>query len=142
MQIRRMEKKDAPAIYEIGINEKNLHGSEENDFWSVEELRNWIDSKDDMLLVASEDNKMVGFIMSAVHKPTSKVDIEYIWVHEDFRGTGLSKKLLDAIIKKFNEIGLLYVSALANNTNDRAVNFFENNGFKKGFSFYWMDKNL
>ena len=142
MQIRRMEKKDAPIVHKIGNNEKNLYPSEGDEFWDVEQLEDWTDSKDDILLVASEDNKIVGFILSILHKPTGNVEIESIWVHEDFRGTGLSKKLLNMAIDELKKKSLIYIFALMKNTNDTATKFFIDNGFTKSFGFYCIYKYL
>lgn len=137
-KIRDMKESDIEAIHKIGISIKEFEVSPNmKGFWSKEQIKNWIKSKNDVMLVA-EDEGIVGFIMAVLHKPTGKATIENLWVDKNQRGKNLGSKLLKVCIKKLKKNGCIYVNAMTKVTNSPITKFLQKNGFDKGYDFYWM----
>ena len=141
MKIRKIQNKDINKIYQLGIDEKEFEVSEDMLFWSKKQLKKWISSNDDVLLVAEDNKKIVGFIMSAIHKPTQKVTIENIYVVEEYRKKGLAKKLLNETLKIFRKKGIKFINAFVDDKNTASFNFFKKNNFKVFSKFYWVYKD-
>lgn len=66
--------------------------------------------------------------------------VENIFVSPQFREQGVAKKLLDSAMDTIGSMSCEYVCALMD--DDKAIKFYESNGFKKGRNFEWLDKVL
>jgi len=142
MQIRKMEEKDIETVYEMLQNIEEFRVSKESKMgeWVKQSLKNWIKNKDDEMLVAEENGEVVGFIFTTAHKPSGKATIENIFVKEEFRGKGISKKLLDECIARLKKKGINYFCSLVKENNKKAFEFFKSNNFTEGYKFVWMEK--
>lgn len=73
------------------------------------------------------DEILVGFIYSSVIY--ERAEIEYFVVREDYRGSGLAGELLDFLISEISNGENISLEVRCN--NERALNFYLKNGFKK-----------
>lgn len=143
LTIRQMKKEDIEFVYSICDKEPffqispNFHG-----VWSKEQLESWINSKDDVLLVAEEQDEIIGFIMIAHHKPTGKSTIENMWISNNHRKKGIAQRLFDDGLKYIKNKGSNYICAMADKENPKILNFLQKNDMDKGHSFYWMSKGI
>lgn len=77
-----------------------------------------------------------GFVLAGVHSDSSMwkhrewAEIEALFVDKEWRGSGLAQELLDAVYdwaeKQGQSVVQLYVTA----TNERAINLYQNEGFR------------
>jgi ribosomal protein S18 acetylase RimI-like enzyme len=140
--IRKMKISDIDFILRVGKREEGFKVSEKSSgFWDKNQLTNWINSKDDVMLVADE-RKIVGFIMSSLHKPTGKATFENMWVSPEFRRKGLATKMTQIMIKKLKENGADYICGMSKIENENIINFLMKEGFDKGYKFFWMGKKV
>lgn len=141
MNIRKAITSDVDAIHAIGnaVNEFNVSDVVVT-FWPKHILHNIIDSKTDLLLIAEEKDEIVGFIIVNASPIFKKAIVENIFVSPQSREQGVAKKLLDSAMETITLMGYEYVCALM--SDDRAISFYESNGFKKGRNFTWLDKVL
>ena len=143
IKIRTMEILDIPEIIKIGKSVEEFRvDSKIKGFWSEKQLRNWIKSEKDSLIVAEKNNKIIGFVMFAHHVPTGKVTWENAWIDNDFRGTGLIEKLTRKGIEDLKKKGANYVCGLAKTDNFASIKFLEKNKFMKGFDFSWLHRKI
>ena len=83
--IRKAEIEDITNLENIGSKEKYfIVDPELSGFWSDKELKNWILSDNDTILITEHNKEIIGFIMISHHVPTSKATLENIWVKKDF----------------------------------------------------------
>jgi ribosomal protein S18 acetylase RimI-like enzyme len=140
--IRKMKVSDIDFILEVGKREEEFRVSKKlGGFWSKDQLTAWINSKDDVMLIA-EEKEIVGFIMSSLHKPTGKATFENMWVNPNFRRKGLATKMTQIMIKKLKENGAEYICGMSKVENESIINFLMKEGFDKGYPFFSMGKKI
>lgn len=143
MEIRAATKKDVVILETIGKSIKEFQVDPKIEgFWSIDQLTNWVASKDDVCLLAEENGEVVGFALFAHHVPTGKVTWENCWVHQDHRGSCLVSDLTKEGLKQLKEKGATYICGLAEIENISSQKFLEKNGFQKGFDFVWLHRGL
>lgn len=138
-----MNKNDIPEIMKISRNIDEFQvdpNFKEN--WSKEQLSNWIKSKRDIMFVAEEGKEIIGFIMLAHHVPTGKVTWENAWVKPNQRGKNIAGKMYKKAEKQLKKLGATYICAMARPTNKASKRMQEKLGFKEGYGFAWMHKNI
>lgn len=138
-----MELKDIKEVLSIGkkVAEFSVDDAVEG-FWTMEQLTNWIASEKDVLLVAEEDGRIVGFVTFAHHVPTGKVTFENGWVDKKYRGTGMIKDLTIEGLKRLKKVGATYICGLAKNDNLASIKFAQKLNFSKGFDFAWLHRKI
>lgn len=145
IKARRMETGDVEQVYSSGIKveefEVSLEEAKESPFWPKNVLYEWVKS-DDVLLVAEDGEKIVGYILTRLHQPTGKADIENIFVDENYRKQGIASMLLSECLKQLKSKGARYVCVLTKTNNKSTIEFLKKNNFNKGYEFVWMDKFL
>lgn len=140
IEVRNLEVADIETVISMGTTEKSF-ATESGVFWTSEQLINWSQSENDVLLVAELEGKIVGFALFASHLPTGKVTWENLYVEPDFRKVGVAKALLERGLSLLNEKGFNYIMLFANtNDKDKFLTFLEKYGFKKGPMVLWIDR--
>ena len=141
MNIRDMEISDIPNVISLAKKESGFNVSEDTEaFWSDVQLRSWVRSGD-VLLVAEEGDQIVGFVLSALHKPTGKVTWENQLVSKDYRGRGVAESLIEELEKRLKEKGATYLHFLVKEDN-RAWKYYVRKSFRLGYKFFWFGKKL
>lgn len=142
MNIRPMNKGDAGAVRVLGVGQKEF-STASGSFWTHEQLEKWCESRTDVLLVAEDDGKIIGFSLYATHIPTGKVTWENLYVDPSARGKDVGKSLIQEAHRLLKEKGYSYV-VLQNNSNDqeRFSKYLEPFGFRPGERVLWMDQFL
>jgi len=143
IKIRKMKISDISEIIKIGLSVEEFKvDSKVRGFWTKEQLENWIKSKKDSLIVAENNNKIIGFVMFAHHIPTGKVTFENGWIEKGFRGNGTIERLVEEGIKDLKKKGANYVVGLTKTNNFASIKFLEKNKFMKGFDFSWLHRKI
>lgn len=140
-KIRRMEKRDLERVYELGSREERFRvGAEETGFWTREQLFNWVGSENDVLLVAENEGRIVGYALSQYHAPTRKATFENLHVDLSYRKSGIGKLLTAELVRSLKEKGA-YICTLVEPDNEAIIKVLEENGFRKGKQTMWMDQS-
>ena len=142
IKIRKMVYFDIPQIIKILKKELNFKVSVNNEVWSKEQLERWVKSKSDVLLIAEQNKKIIGFVMFACHGPTKKVMLENAWVIPEFRGKRVIEKLVKHGLKLLKDKGFIYICSLVKIDNISSIKFLEKLSFIKGFSFSWLYRRI
>ncbi len=127
---------DVDAIWNMGKNVNEFEtASEVVYFWPREILKECIDKKDVIMLVAEAENEIVGFIIVNVNLSLKKSEIENIYVLDSFRNQKIGSQLVTEVIKESKKIGVENICFLSSKDHS----FWEKNGFLLGEDFKWMD---
>ena len=138
--IRKMQLKDVLAVYGLASKEERFQVSGQSCFWSVGQLNIWYESEGDVCLVAEEDGKVIGFVLSQYHKPTGKATIENLFVKEEYRGKGIGRELFAKCSWALKENGATYQCGMVELDNGSILSLLNGVGFGEGKTFVWVDK--
>jgi ribosomal protein S18 acetylase RimI-like enzyme len=140
--IRKMISKDIDAVYDLGFSQKEF-SSDNGSFWTKEQLKNWVGSSNDLLLVAEKDKQIIGFSLYAVHLPTGKVTWENLYVSPADRKLGVASALAKEGLRQIKALGYTYImlGVMAEDQESFTL-LMEKFGFKRGSKVLWMDQLL
>jgi ribosomal protein S18 acetylase RimI-like enzyme len=142
MKIRRMLSKDINEVYNLGVNVNEFSVSLSTNFWSKKELVNWLNNKNDILLIAEDKGYVIGFLFCKFHRQTGNAIIDNVLVKEQYRNKGIGTKLMKTCLKELKSKSCTYVYTLVKPDRKESINFFKKVGFKEGFKFLWVEKKL
>jgi len=88
------------------------------------------DLKNDIILVAKDNNNLVGYIWGSIHErkshKLSKLGyIDELYVVQKFRKQGVVKKLANELFKEFKNKGCNHITTHTDFENDKARQFYE-----------------
>lgn len=112
---------------ESAIGQKEIHSFEDHVFFL-----NHVLNKNNNIYIGIDDNKVVGMIAF------NENEINQLYIHMDYQGKGLGRKLLE--LAKANSKGTLTLYTFE--VNHKAQRFYENNGFKIIGRGYENEENL
>tara|TARA_Y100000310_G_C20464024_1_gene706721 strand:+ start:388 stop:801 length:414 start_codon:yes stop_codon:yes gene_type:complete len=136
MIIRKAELKDCDECEKISnIEEFRLPNGRLPNSKSFEQSLNQI------FLVAEEENKILGLILGN-KLPPDCVYLDLIVIHENFRGKGIGKKLLDAFRKELKEKGFDHYFLVSPSFNKDTLNFYKKNGLIEGKQYTMFCEDL
>lgn len=154
MILKSAEEKDLPIILEI-MNEAILNTTAIYDYKSrnMEYVEAWFTKKqaDNFPVIVCEmDGKAVGYGSFGTFRAWEayKFSVEHsIYVHKDYQGKGIGKKLLQALINAAREGGYHTMIAGIDASNQKSCDFHAQFGFKEagriidaGYKFdKWLD---
>lgn len=142
MLVRKLISNDVSTLLEMATREEGFRVSEDAPcFWSRAQLECWISTGTDVLLGAEEDGRLVGFVLTILHRPTGKVTCENLFVLPEWRGCGIAKALLNEMRKHLKENGATYLHLLVK-TDSSSARFYERMGLTRGFDFVWFEELL
>lgn len=140
--IRKMNIDDVEEVYNLGISQKEF-ATESCVFWTKEQLNRWCQSPSDILIVAEQDKKIVGFSLFATHAPTGKVTWENLYVIPMVRKNGIASALIKEGLRQIRNLGYKYIVGYINaDDQNKYALFVEKFGFKKGNKVLWIDQAI
>ena len=143
MKIRSAEKDDAEEVYNIGTDTEEFEVSDDEDiFWDEDSLEYWFDSQKDVCLVAEDNGEIVGFVLSHIHIPTGKVEIENIFVADSYRERGIASELFKQLLNDYESEDADFAVAITLQDNYKIRKFNQRMGFQKGDTVVWWEYNF
>ena len=141
IEIRKMELRDIDSVYALGTDEKRFKvgGKEQVGFWTKGQLERWVESESDVLIVAEENKRVIGYALSQYHAPTRKATFENLHVDLAYRGQEIGAQLTEKLVYLLRKKGAKYICGLPDPENKAIVKVLEQQGFKKGKTLVWMD---
>lgn len=99
------------------------------------EEHNIFESNHFLLYGAKLNEKYVGYVGACfIPKPDKRLGLMYVdelWVHSDYRGKGISQKLLDKIYEEAEKQGVWRVRLYVGAENDSARRAYKKNGYEE-----------
>jgi len=139
-----MKEADVAAVHASGVNVESFQttGAEatKSPFWPKNRLEKWVQSEEDVLLVAEAEDMIVGYFLSHLHDTTGTAYIENLFVKELYRRQGIGERLLREGVDRIVENGGRYISALTKTDNEAMQELLKKTGFNEGDTFVWMDR--
>jgi len=146
IEVREALPADIEDIVEIWWQLASEHVDRDSEFWrlipehearsSFQEYANELfGTPDHVLLVAEIQGQVAGFIHGSIRTrpPVMKLvtigRIDEVSVHKDFRGQGVGRKILIAILDELKERGLSHVELMVDVDNPAAINLYKSAGF-------------
>lgn len=140
--IRKMTSEDIDTVYTLGVSQKEF-STTNGAFWDKDQLKNWVRSPRDLLLVAEKEKQVIGFSLYASHLPTGKVTWENLYVNPSYRRLGIASALTKEGLKQIKALGYTYIMMAVNAEDQESFSsLMEKFGFKRGSNVLWMDQLL
>lgn len=140
IEIRTATDSDVAIIHRLGEAVDEFHTSDQApNFWPETILRNCIDKKDVIFLVAISGDEIVGFVIVNLNKSLSKALIENIFVVPNFRGQGIGSRLARGAIDAAKSDRYQFIAVLTPPDDEAAIRAYKAAGFSKGGTFLWLD---
>ncbi len=88
----------------------------------------------DDLIIATLDDKVIGFILLIIEKINKNITIDLIAVHKEFRGKNIAKDMISFLENNFNDYNHIIVGTQI--VNIPSINLYESCGFQIDESYY------
>ncbi|KKP58095.1 MAG: GCN5-related N-acetyltransferase [Candidatus Gottesmanbacteria bacterium GW2011_GWA1_34_13] len=132
---------DIDTIWRWGEENWEMWQNPEDKYYPKEQLIKWFSQPDNcLLLVARDGKKTVGMCLSYILN--TWVLIDGLFVEKAYRKQGLAQKLFQETEKLLKEKNHHLLGLLVHENNSYALNFYKKQGYKQGFKFHWMSKEL
>ena len=132
---------DATIMVKWGRESTALKDCKNDTWYSPRTLRSWITHpKEDVILVARDGKKSIG--MCLVHGMRDWVYFSSLYVEKEYRGKGVGTALMTKMNETLKKQKFRDCALLVKETNSEAQDFYRKQGFKKGYLFRWMGKEL
>ncbi|MEX0650315.1 MAG: GNAT family N-acetyltransferase [Candidatus Andersenbacteria bacterium] len=143
MFIQPLTLDDVAEVCRIGLAESAFEVSESDTFWTPDQLSKWVETGEDVLLVAKDnDHKIIGFALSTLHRPTGKATWENLYVNPTARNQGVGMALTEEMTRQLHAKGASYICFFVRAEKDDEITYFTNRGFTQGYNFVWFGKYL
>lgn len=142
IKIRTIKLADVDYLYKTGIKEEGFAVSQTSSFWDKEVLYPWVKNKTDVLLAAEDGGRVVGYVLTQVHKPTSSAIITDIYVEPKRRGKGIGSRLLKECLEQLRRKSVKYAYAQIKPENEPSMGLFKSVGFNEGYKFVWTETTI
>jgi L-amino acid N-acyltransferase YncA len=136
LHIRSTELKDIPAITEI-YNEAILNSTAtfDTEIKTIEDRAEWFKNHGEKYPVISAEinSNVIGWASltkwsdRCAYEKTAEVSV---YIHKDYRGKGIGKKLLEQLIVQGERAGLHYMLARISEGNESSIHIHELFGFE------------
>ncbi|MEF8781302.1 MAG: GNAT family N-acetyltransferase [Haloferacaceae archaeon] len=127
--IRRVARESLEESYESALGGDRVEEGIES-WYSAERLREEIPDDDRPIVVALEDDSIVGFAQSYLAKRREPVgEIDWIHVGPEFRGEGIGSRLLERVEELLRDRGATRLEGRALLANPTGRTFYEREGY-------------
>ena len=142
IKIRRAKEKEAVKICALGRKTKDLAASEKAKFHRKKDIEEWIKKpKDNIVLVVFDGRKFIGFLLAKIMSSQWSV-IDSVVLDQSYRGQGIGTLILDKLFNILEKKRIYYAQAFVGTENIKGRKFWQEQRFKQGKKFIWVEKNL
>ena len=122
INIRNMTLDDIESVFEI---EKSIFSVP----WSKKSFESSISSKDTIYIVATIDEKIVGYL--GIYILGDQSDISNVGVHKDYRRMHIAEAMLSYIFDRAKSNNVKEITLEVRESNVAAISLYEKMGFKE-----------
>jgi N-acetylglutamate synthase-like GNAT family acetyltransferase len=144
IKIRKANHEDVNKIYALGKKINELNFSKQYPFHQRSELKESINDKNSILLVAENKDNVVGFLLAKIifHRAGGWCILDNIAIEENFRKRGISDMLLKNFYLTLKNKKVNYIQILEEIHQKETHKFWKHQGFKKTKKFIWAEKRI
>ncbi len=99
-----------------------------NDPWSVNSIASELDNRLSLWMVATEENKVIGYVGSQT--VLGETDMMNVAIHPDYRKQGIATELILSLIQTLTERGSHSLMLEVRSSNDPAKTLYKKLGFE------------
>lgn len=140
-KIRKARSTDIAAVMAFARSVPELEASTQTRFVEHAELEEWLACRVDIVLVAIENDKVIGFL-NAMLLSRLWCYLDNIAVHPDYRKRGVAKALLNRLYRTLEQRNIHYISGLVGAKHARTRAYWKKQGFCEGKEFVWIEKEF
>ena len=138
---------DVPKVFHLG---EKIYSVRQRPFlyrtWDPYEVAQLFASETDLSMVAEADGDVVGFCLATTiekpHKPWRYGYLIWLGVAQPVQSSGVGKRLIQELLRRMRAKKVKFMLVDTEETNTRAISFFERMGFELRHRQAWMWKNL
>jgi len=105
--------------------------------WAEKAIKKLLATENYVILVAELDDQVVGFIdyhiLPSIWEKWNEATINNLFIHKDYQGKGIGSRLLEEVIKRTDEIGIVELHVGTEKNNKRAIRLYKKHGFLKEY---------
>jgi ribosomal protein S18 acetylase RimI-like enzyme len=129
-EILRMSEADLDEIIAMGLSTSPIQtGTDSPQFYHRETLRRWIQSPNEILLVARVDGNLAGFGITNYNPDFSVGHLHITVAGREYLRKGVDSELLDATLTELEELGCEHVYCEIEEYNVITLQLFRKHGF-------------
>jgi len=103
--------------------------------WAKRAIKKLLATENYVILVAMLDDQIVGFIdyyiLPSIWEKWNEATINNLFIHKDYQGRGIGSRLLEDVIKRTDEIGIVELHVGTEKDNEKAIRLYKKHGFLK-----------
>lgn len=138
MTVREATLEDIPQILKSSKTSDRFRMSEYTNEIDEEEIRYWINDSRSIVLVAENDEKIVGYAYGVIISPKWFFFDAFLVVPE-YQNRGIGKRMYKFLRDKCKTKGLQFIQGVVKDSNDNSLNFWLNMGYDKGAKCIWVE---
>lgn len=143
MKIRKGKISDLKELLKFLNETPELQSSKGEKTYTRAWVKDSLTDKDrNLVLIAEENNKIIGFLIAELWKKKKSSFFADIFVKPEYRKQGIATKLKDKYEKICKKLGLKTIVGLVLVTNKKMYKLMEKRGYKRGNKFYFYEKRL
>lgn len=148
MEIRQITLDDIPAVYRLGKKSFIDNKKEESfvyGYWSLQQLAQMIEEYPHLMLVATEEGKIAGFVLGhPTYEGILNIGyLEWIAVDPEFMRQGLATRLIESLLEIYKEKGETRIVTDVKGVNVPSMKLFQNKfGFEVRETVSFLVKQL
>lgn len=101
--------------------------------WAERAIKKLLATENYVILVAELDDQIVGFIdyyiLPSIWEKWNEATINNFFIHKDYQGAGKGSRLLEEVIKRTDEIGIVELHVGTEKKNEGAIRLYKKHGF-------------
>ena len=101
--------------------------------WAERAIKKLLSTENYVILVAELYDQIVGFIdyyiLSSIWEKWNEATINNFFIHKDYQGAGKGSRLLEEVIKRTDEIGIVELHVGTEKKNEGAIRLYKKHGF-------------
>ena len=101
--------------------------------WAERAIKKLLATENYVILVAELDDQVVGFIdyyiLASIFEKWNEETINNLFINKDYQGKGVGSRLLEEVIKRTDEIGIVELHVGPEKKNERAIRLYKKHGF-------------
>lgn len=101
--------------------------------WAERAIKKLLATENYVILVAELYDQIVGFIdyyiLSSIWEKWNEATINNFFIHKDYQGAGKGSRLLEEVIKRTDEIGIVELHVGTEKKNEGAIRLYKKHGF-------------
>lgn len=141
IRIETLTASDLGPVRALGLATPELQVvNDEPDYYSLDMLRSFIQSPNDIYLAAKLDTELLGYLLVSYNPYLKEAYFIDLVVKNEFRNQGIASRFYQKAFEMLSERGCNWAWAIVHEDNTHMMKILERKGFTKGRKFQFFYK--